>query len=185
MPEGHGLTIAEWHAMIDVRGDSLHRELLDGEPVARAPMSEAHADCVIRMHQLVEAAIGEAAVTQMHLPVMLDERSEPRPDVSVVARPGELSAGIQSLLLVVEVADSNAALIYGRGRKASYYARSGVPDCWIVDLMGQQILAHSTPASGGYREIRNLRPGATLGMVSLPGVALDVAELLGHGQPEI
>jgi Uma2 family endonuclease len=35
-------------------------------------------------------------------------------------------------LLVIEVADSS--LEYDRGRKAAAYARSGIPELWIVRL---------------------------------------------------
>ena len=37
------------------------------------------------------------------------------------------------VLLLVEVADSSLA--YDRGRKLALYARHGVPEVWIVDLV--------------------------------------------------
>ncbi|HMC39529.1 MAG TPA: Uma2 family endonuclease [Acidimicrobiales bacterium] len=183
MSDGQGITVSEWHTMSEAAGGGILRELLDGDPVVRAPMTPAHADCVVRIHQLVESRIGEDAVTQMHRPIVLDPRSETRPDIAVLARPEHRTAGSHALLLVIEVADSSHGLIYGRGRKAAYYARCGVADCWIVDLLGQQVLVHSSPASGGYREIRNLRRGATLSPSSLPNVNVTVDEVLGVAGP--
>ena len=156
----------------------LLQELLDGEPVRKAPMTPDHADCVVRLHALIESAVGDRGRVQMHLPVVLDDRSEPRPDIAVLPPAG--SDALPKVLLVLEVTDSSHALIYSRGRKAAYYARSGVPDCWIVDLSARQILVHSAPASSGYKEIKNMRDGAQLDVTSLAGVSIQAAEILAE-----
>lgn len=177
MSHGPGLTVAQWHEMQGGGAGPLARELLDGEAVTRGPMSARHADCVVRLHRLIEVAVGAAAVVRMHQPLILDERSEPRPDVSVLEQPA--TAGAAPALLVVEVADTSHDLVYSRGRKAAYYARCAIADCWVVDLAAGQVLVHSSPASGGYRDIRNLRGDAEASATSLPGVSLAVAEILG------
>ena len=41
------------------------------------------------------------------------------------------------VLLLVEVADSSLA--YDRGPKLALYARHGVPEVWIVDLVGRAV----------------------------------------------
>jgi Uma2 family endonuclease len=178
MSEGSGTTVAQWHEMSAGGPGGLSRELLDGEPVTRSPMTTRHADAAVLLHGLLDAAIADEALTQLHQPVVLDAWSEPRPDISVVERAGQADSK-STILLVVEIADSNHGLIYTRGRKASYYARSGIPECWIVDLLSEQVLVHTDPASGGYRSIRNLRSGAQVALAALPGVRLDVASILG------
>jgi Uma2 family endonuclease len=178
MSDPSGLTVSEWHSRIRDGTIVLRQELLDGEAVVKAPMSIAHAEFVLHVHRLIEAAVGEAGLTHMHLPVTLDERSEPTPDVSVLGRPNVSGGGRSPIFLVVEVADTEQSLIYNRGRKAAYYARSGVPDCWVLDMAGRQLLVHASAASGGYRSIRNLRPGSTVSLTALPDVTLDVAEML-------
>jgi Uma2 family endonuclease len=178
MPDGDRITVSDWHKRMRAGSDPLHRELLDGEIVVKAPVSRAHAECVVRLHDLIEVAVGDSVLTQMHLPVILDEWSEPTPDISVLGRTGDGGDRRPPLLLVVEVADTSERLVYGRGRKAAYYARSGVPDCWVVDLLTPQLLAHSSPASGGYRSIRNLRAGSTATATSLPGLSLEVDGIL-------
>lgn len=171
------MTVTEWHQMTASGTGTLLRELLDGEVVDKAPVSTAHADCVVRLQGVIESAVGDLGLVQMHLPVVLDDWSEPRPDISVLARPGESTGSHPTILLVIEVADSSQDLIYSRGRKAAYYARSGVPDCWIVDLMSKQVLAHSSAASGGYRDIRNLREAAKLTVTSMPGVTVSAGDI--------
>jgi Uma2 family endonuclease len=74
--------------------------------------------------------------------MVLDDISEPQPDVAVLApRPDEYSqshAGPSEILLLVEVSD--ITLAFDRDSKAPYYASSGIRECWIVDLAGDQIL---------------------------------------------
>ena len=41
------------------------------------------------------------------------------------------------MLLLVEVADSSLA--YDRGPKLALYARHGVPEVWVVDLVGRAV----------------------------------------------
>src|SRR5467141_656894 len=60
------------------------------------------------------------------LPIALDDRPEPEPDISVVPRdPGAyISAHPSRAALIVEIAESSDRI--GREHKASLYARAGV-----------------------------------------------------------
>lgn len=180
VPDLHAMTVEEWHRS----GGGVDLELLDGQVIERATMSGSHAVCANRVVALLESLVGERALVKSQVPVVLDERSEPRPDVVVLrhrsvpylqspALPGDI-------ILLVEVSDTTVT--FDRGRKASYYAQSGVPECWVVDIAGGQVLRMRSPASGGYRDIRNLRRGSRVSVEALEGVRFDVAEILG---PEI
>ena len=155
------------------------QELIDGELVVLPAPTAAHAACVNRLTSLLTVALGNTAVVSVQNPVSIDERSQPAPDIAVLK--GHTDAvRADDVLLVIEVSDSGFSLTYDRGRKAACYARSGIPECWVVDLAGQQVLVHSAPASGGYKEIRNLRSGTEtrLELASLPAISLSVEELL-------
>jgi hypothetical protein len=69
--------------------------------------------------------------------VALDEESQPEPDVTVVAGGprDDLSAHPSRPVLVVDVALAGLAL--DRGEKASLYARAGLADYRIVNLVDQ------------------------------------------------
>jgi Uma2 family endonuclease len=156
------------------------QELLDGDQVFMPPHSDAHVACVNRLTKLLTQAVGDRATVSVQNPITLDEQSEPVPDVALVSTSASSSgrANPKDILLLIEVSDSSFALTHDRGRKAAAYARSGIPECWIVDLTSRQMLIHGSPASGGYRDIRNLRADATLTVSALPGVSLSCSDVL-------
>jgi len=77
-------------------------------------------------------------------------------------------------LLVVEVAYSTHA--HDR-RKAAIYARSSVPEYWIVDIEGDEVLVHREPRGGGYAHITRHASGDVIEPL-LGSPAVDVAALL-------
>jgi Uma2 family endonuclease len=81
------------------------------------------------------------------LPVALDDDSEPEPDVSVV--PGSFRDYPRDhparAVLIVEVAESSLRL--DRGEKGSLYARAGVPEYWIVNLVDRVLEVYRDPAA--------------------------------------
>jgi Uma2 family endonuclease len=179
----HAFTVSEWHIMGDAGlfGEDARVELLDGEVIEMAPIGSAHNGCVIKLTNLLVEAVGHRALISAQGPVRLDERSEPQPDLAVLSpredayrRSHPLPADI---LLLVEVADTS--LDFDRGRKASYYAESGVREAWIVDLGGDQVLVMRSPSSSGYGQIRSMRGGDQLDIQALPGVAVNVDDVLG------
>lgn len=80
------------------------------------------------------------------------------------------------MLLLVEVADSSLA--YDRGPKLALYARHGVPDVWIVDLVGRTVEVCREPGPDGYAERRRVTEGA-LTPALVPEFAIDLGLLLG------
>jgi Uma2 family endonuclease len=182
-----GITVEEWRHMPEstpVSGGP-HYELLDGEVVETPPPTDAHAESISRVTSLLKAELGDAAVVVVQEPVHLDGRSEPRPDIAVLKPRAEGYDGqrltSEDICLVVEISDNWIALGYDRGRKAAYYARCGIPECWVVDLLSDQVLLMRSPASGGYRDQRNIRRGGNpLGIETLPGISLPMDEILGN-----
>jgi len=119
------------------------------------------------------------------LPIALDDDSEPEPDVAVVPRDARayLDAHPTRPVLVVEVSDVSYRVDHRY--KTSLYARAGVPECWIVDLVHEAVEAHRDPESSPpapfgwrYRDVRILRPPAALAPLIAPGRAIPVADLL-------
>jgi Uma2 family endonuclease len=86
-------------------------------------------------------------------------------------------------VLVVEVAESS--LPFDRLRKGSLYARAGVPDYWIVNLVDRVLEIHRDPApepsapwGWAYRSVATLAPPASAAPTAFSGVPLAVADLL-------
>jgi len=147
-------------------------ELLDGTIVSMSPHTSPHASSVTRLHRTLSRAIGEAVHLRMQLPIILDDWSEPEPDVAICkldpydyARAHPYATDV---LVVCEVAQSSLA--YDRGAKAAAYASSGIPEYWIVDVSSRTIEIRSDPdaASRQYRNAVVVRDGETL---AVPGGA--------------
>ncbi len=155
-------------------------ELLDGTIVSMSPQSSLHAGTAHRLHRVLVRALGTTAVVRMLLPIVLDDWSEPEPDVAVCKLdPYEYTRQhprAPDLLLVCEVATSS--LGYDRGEKGPAYAASGIPEYWIVDVDARTIEIRSDPdvASARYRRESSARDGETL---TVPGGAtIAVADVL-------
>jgi Uma2 family endonuclease len=146
-------------------------ELIDGDLVDKMGQNPPHVSAIqlvlkclarlfevdmIRVQHPLEAAPGDR------------ERSLPEPDVAVLR---ERSIEHQSrhprgdeMLLVIEVSDTTAA--FDRSRKATLYARAGVPEYWVLDLNGRMLVVHREPDGTQYRQTFLHAPEET---ISVPG----------------
>ena len=153
-------------------------ELLEGEIVAMSPIGSPHAWCVNRLTRIF-ARLGEAAIVSVQNPVRLDERSTLQPDLALL-RPEtsqERHPGPADILLAVEVADSSVAV--DRGIKAPLYARSGVIELWIVDLVADRLEVYRNPAPTGYRLVQVFGRGQRVSPLFAPDLAIEVDAILG------
>ena len=83
----------------------------------------------------------------------------------------------EDVLLLIEVSDTTLA--YDRGVKLPLYARAGIREVWIADLVGATIERHTDPSGDGYQHVGRARHEETLESVALPGLALRVNTVLG------
>ncbi len=175
-------TVEEYHKMAE--SGILHEddrvELIDGEIVQMNPIGSRHAMSVIRLTQLLVPLAGEEAFVSPQNPVRLGEYGEPQPDLALI-RARDYARSLPSpedVLLLIEVSDTT--LRYDREVKLPLYARSGIPEIWIVDLAGETIERHNEPSeAGGYRRTERSRRGEMLGSEALPGLTLPVDAVLG------
>ena len=160
-------------------------ELLDGLLVVKEPQHSPHRTAVILVARALERAFGAGWFVQIQSPIALDARSMPEPDVCVVrGSPRDYSTAHPTHpALIVEVAESGLRL--ARGRKAAVYARAGVADYWIVNLVDRVLEVYREPARPGpaqprwgYAAIRTLTADATLTPLAGPAGAVTVADLL-------
>jgi Uma2 family endonuclease len=124
-------------------------------------------------------SVGDDAVVSVQNPVILDERNEPQPDLTVI-RPRDYRISLPSpegVLLPMEVSDTD--LPYDRNVTLPLYARAGIEEVWIADLPGGTIERHTDPSEDGYRGLERARRAETMGSVELPDLALTVDDVLG------
>jgi Uma2 family endonuclease len=160
-------------------------ELLDGLLLVKEPQHSLHRTSVLLVARALEQAFGAVWFVQTQSPIILDDRSEPEPDVCVIrGSPRDyVKAHPTQPALVVEVAQSGLAL--ARGRKAAAYARARIADYWIVNLIDRVLEVHREPARPGparrhwgYAAIETLSAGATIAPLAAPTAIVRVADLL-------
>lgn len=152
--------------------DGIKVELLDGEIVRMSPQDSRHAGTVYRVHAVFTELLGGAYIVRSQLPIVLDDNSEPEPDVAVcqleATHYDKAHPTAAQVVLVLEVAGSS--LGYDRGSKAAAYARSGIPTYVVLSLAERTFEVMTDPDRGGarYRRKTILGDGDTL---ALPGGA--------------
>ena len=155
-------------------------ELLDGTIVTICPQDSPHAGTVDQLHRLLVRTVDDALRVRAQLPIILDDWSEPEPDVAVCA-PDPYDYAREHpkpkhVLLICEVAVSS--LTFDQAEKASAYAASGIPEYWIVDVEGRviRVLTDPEPAERCFRRESQARDGDVLHAPG--GGTLAVSEIL-------
>ena len=81
------------------------------------------------------------------------------------------------VVLLIEVAD--ASLMYDRHTKIPLYARSGIAELWLVDLVNHVVEVHSAPAPAGYGQVRRFEEETPVTSAVLPQTGIAASETLG------
>jgi len=160
-------------------------ELLDGVLVVKEPQGERHAVAVDLVAVALRRAFGEGWLVRTQVHFTSSRLSRPEPDVYVVrGSPRDyLRAAPDRPVLIVEVSDSRLA--FDRGLKGAIYARAGIEDYWIVNLVMSEVHVCRDPgrlrAPGrrtGYRAIETFRAPSVVVPLAMPGVRIAVADLV-------
>ena len=160
-------------------------ELIGGVLVVAEPQGSAHFTAIRLVEEALRAAFGPGWEVRVQGPVALDDESEPEPDVAVVSGTARdyRDAHPSRPVLVVEVAESSLAA--DRGDKGSLYARAGLGEYWIVNLVDRCLEVYRAPvpdasASFGwrYRSIQILLVGGAVAPLAAPAGAVRVTDLL-------
>lgn len=179
-------TRAEYDRLVDL--GMLHGEpveLIGGHLVVAEPHGSYHASTLGAAGDALRAALPPGWLLRVQLPVALDDESEPEPDLALV--PGEWAeyraAHPSRPALVVEVAESSLA--FDRSEKGSLYARAGIRDYWIVNLVDRilEVCREPEPDSAAlygwrYRIAQRLERTDVVSPLALPSVRVAVAALL-------
>jgi Uma2 family endonuclease len=156
-------------------------ELLDGEILAKmTPQKSPHAFGVVRAARMVGDAFGSGHHARQQLPLILNDRSEPEPDVALVAGADadyvHRHPEARDTRLVIEVSDTT--LRFDRGRKRAAYARSGIQEYWIVNLPERQLEVYRDPSGSRYRSVTVYGDAEAVAPLAAPQSAMPVRDLL-------
>lgn len=156
-------------------------ELIEGEIIEMSPIGNAHAACVKFLNRLLSRLFGGTFIVGVQDPVRLSDFSEPQPDISLLRWRDddyrEKQPTSADVLLVIEVADTT--VVKDRTLKVPLYARSGVPEAWLVNIPEKCMEIYSNPSGNVYRRVEVFGRGAEAQSHTVEGLAVNVAELLG------
>ena len=155
-------------------------ELIEGEIIDMPPIGSPHASTVARLAHLFMHAVGSSALVWSQNPLVLDDYSEPGPDLMLLrprndyywhALPRSGDA-----LLVVEVSDTS--LRFDRDVKLPLYARSKIPETWIVDLENRVLMVCRGLSNDRYSDVHPHASPGKIAPLLLPGCFVDLSGLL-------
>ena len=181
-----------YHKMIDAGFENSNVELLDGllilkrrGPAGGDPMSisRPHAKATFKLTALNPRLAARGCHMEGQNPLALAADREPEPDGFVLAGgvdDYDEHPTADAASCVIEVSDSSLAA--DRTSKLRRYARAGIPQYVIENLVDDQLEVHENPdrAAGTYATRTVLRAGDTLELL-LPGggrLAMPVDDLL-------
>ena len=120
-------------------------ELLGGHLMVSEPQDSAHYTAIGLVEDALRAALGRGWLVRSQGPLALTDDSEPEPDVALTrgARRDYRDEHPSRPALVIEVAESSLAL--DREYKGSLYARAGIADYWILNLVDRVLEVYREP----------------------------------------
>jgi Uma2 family endonuclease len=180
-------TRVEYDRLIDlgIFRSGEHLELLGGHLIVSEPQGTLHAAAVGLVEEALRICFGRGWTVRVQMPIALDDESEPEPDVAVVpGTHGDYAAAHPTCPpLLVEVAESSLA--DDRATKAALYARAGIADYWILNLVDRVLEVCRSPLTGAlqpsgwrYRDITVLPPDSSIAPLARANSPIEVAALL-------
>ncbi len=181
-PHPRPVTVDEYYRMAaaGIFGHEERVELLDGVVIRVPPPSPPHSDSTDRIAEIFHDRFRKHARIGVQRPVLLDDRSQPEPDVVLIRRRdegyGDRHPSPADVLLVVEV--SRSSLAFDRGKKLRAYARTGIAEVWIADLVHRRVEVYAGLCGRRYTLARIVNPGESVAPGAFPDDAIPVASFL-------
>ena len=178
-------SVEEYHHMAEVGilAEDERVELIGGRILRMSPIGSQHAAYVSFLNRKLRA-IEETVIVRIQDPIILDDETEPQPDVAVVKLKANAYADshphAEDVLLLIEVADTS--LEEDRQIKLPRYADSGVPEVWIFNLIEDIVEVYREPltlANGipGYRRRTDFRIAESLSPEAFPDLRIEIPKL--------
>jgi Uma2 family endonuclease len=178
----HRFSVKDYYRMAEagVLRPGARVELLDGKIIDMSPIGPLHGGVVNRLNRLFNRRAKDRWLIAVQNPLLLEDRSEPQPDLMLL-RPAQddYESGHpepKDVFLLIEVSDST--LETDREVKLPVYARAGIMEVWIVNLMDGSLEVYREPHDAGYANAQTLQEGESAAPALFPDAVIEVAELL-------
>lgn len=161
--------------------DSTKRtELLAGHITFMASKGTPHVTSLYLLANLIRDQLGNTAMVRTQDPIVLDDWSEPEPDLAIVQ--GSILDYAQQhpqphqVYLIVEVADST--LKQDCEVKDKLYAQAGITDYWVLDLQHRQLHIFRDPTPEGYTHHLILKEPHQIAPLAFSEMAIALSSIL-------
>lgn len=159
------------------RIELLNGEIIDMRRDAAHPLNPPHANCVRKLLRVFQAHLSsENYVIDSQNPLQLSDKSLLQPDLVILPYGKELlrAGHLQGLyvMLLIEVSDSTYD--YDRHTKFKAYAKTGIPEYWIIHLKESQIEVYTEPTDETYTQHKVYKKAFRTSL----GFSLDLDDLL-------
>ncbi|WP_016950471.1 Uma2 family endonuclease [Anabaena sp. PCC 7108] len=179
-------TIEEYHQLTEIGflKEDDHIQLINGELIEMVSKGRAHETCLRNLLRELPKVIGDIATLQSQAPISIPPKSEPEPDFAIIKNRDDnyFSSHPQGtdILLVIEVADSS--IDYDQKVKIPLYAKAGITDYWIFNLLDNCLEYYSEPYQNkqdqfGYANKRIVLPNQIISLPCFPDLQLDLSKV--------
>jgi Uma2 family endonuclease len=182
LPEQRLFTASEYQHLVDtgVLNEDERIELIEGRIVRMPPKNLDHALATKRANRCLASALGERAIISVQDPILLNDFSEPEPDLVLVAPPDERylenHPKPKDIFLVLEIADSSLA--YDREIKCPLFAQNGIIHFCLLNLQNRELEDYREPGPNGYRRKQTYSEAESFNLVAFPRISIKVKDLL-------
>ncbi|NJK55208.1 MAG: Uma2 family endonuclease [Pleurocapsa sp. SU_5_0] len=174
-------SVEDYHRIIEsgvLEGKSV--ELLEGKIIAMSPEKPLHSSRIDTVADYLRDLLrGVAKVREAH-PITLDN-SEPEPDLAIVRfddnNYSDRHPYPQDIYWLVEV--SNSTLSKDLAEKSVIYARNGIPEYWVIDLLHNKLWLFTNPQQNSYLNKQSITTGK-INSGSFPNVSIEIDKLLSN-----
>jgi|688.fasta_scaffold09862_7 Uma2 family endonuclease len=156
-------------------------ELIAGQIIRNmTPQGSFHAAAITRTNRLLNQPVQPRFLVRSQLPIQLDNRSEPEPDLALVKSDpldyDDRHPKAEDVYLIIEIADST--LKTDLTLKKQVYAEAKIPDYWVLDLAKRQLYVYRQPTEEGYQQEQILSEWQSIAPLFFPDFQVKVGEML-------
>ena len=126
-------------------------ELVEGLILEKMSQNKPHAIALSFVVEALRLAFAGIAEIKAGVPLYLSDASEPEPDAMAVTPGLRREVRAEDVSLVVEVADTS--LRKDRTTKAALYARHGIPEYLLLDVVGRRAEIRRRPEGEEWGEV--------------------------------
>ena len=181
MPVLRLISVKDYHCMAEagILRPEERVELVSGQILRLFAKGTAHSAAITRTRRLLESRLGEQVLIRLQDPIVLDDYSEPEPDIAVVVLDPldyeDHHPTVSEVFLIIEIADSS--LQYDCQVKAPVYAQSGIRDYWVLDVNARQLHVYRLPSPEGYQSVTVLAEEVVISPIAFPNCEITVKEM--------